>query len=265
MTSAAMPGASLPVSGRFIAAAPPDVAISRISWVVRNSGSLVLALWISPANFISWNMSRALWLAGPSVASPTVIPASRTARSGMVPETSLALQTGQWPIRVPVAASALMSPASSWLQWAAVTSGPRKPIELEPLRRPLAVRLEAVVDLLHALGEVGVDRHPGRVGDLAHQPEHVLAAGIDRMRRQRDLDPPVAGIVILRDLVAEGLQRLPRPVGDRRVDAAVGEAVAERRPERQHLQRLDLGLDAVGVEVLVEGGDARTSPSRSGR
>ena len=78
-----------------IAFAASQVASSNNSPVFRNSTSFVLSLWIMAANFISWNMSNELWLAGPSVARPTVMPASRTARSLSVPELSLALQHGQ--------------------------------------------------------------------------------------------------------------------------------------------------------------------------
>src|SRR5262245_47087257 len=55
--------------------------------------------------------------------------------------------------------------------------------------------------------------------------------------------------------VAEAVKRFPGPVGDRRVESPVGEAIAKRRTQRHFLERFNLRLDAVGVEMLVETGD----------
>ena len=105
---------------------------------------------------------------------------------------------------------------------------------------------------LRSFRQMGVDRYLVRVGDLAHQLVHFCAAGIGSVRREADLQQTFTAVVMPGYKVAEAIQGLPRPVGDRCVDTAIRKAISERRAQRDNFQRLDLGLDCVGVEMLVE-------------
>src|ERR1700722_8284429 len=55
--------------------------------------------------------------------------------------------------------------------------------------------------------------------------------------------------------LAEAVKRFPGPISNRRVESAVGEAIAKCRTQRNFLERFNLRCDAVGVEMLVETGD----------
>src|SRR5580704_363232 len=70
------------------------------------------------------------------------------------------------------------------------------------------------------------------------------------------MDTATARTMMKPHLVAEPVKRIPGPVGDRRVQSTVREAIAKCRTQRYFLERFNLRLDVVRVEMLVEAGDA---------
>jgi len=129
MMSAFMPGRNTPTEpDRPRARAPSRVAI-RSTVVARIAvGSSRETLWSLAAVPISWNMSRLLLLAQPSVPRATVTPAACRAGTGAMPEASFMLLSGLWTAFAPARAIISMSGSSSQTQWKASRLASSRPV-----------------------------------------------------------------------------------------------------------------------------------------
>jgi len=127
----------------------------------------------SAAVRISWNRSRRLLLAAPSVPMPTLIPRASIAATGARPLASLRLDEGQCATEAPWCASVSISAPVRCTACAATRRGESMP-SARSAPAAAACTGEAVLDLCSRLVQVGMDGKVELLGD-GDDPRKVLS------------------------------------------------------------------------------------------
>ena len=252
-TSATAPALRWPSSSSRPRQRAPCRVASSSAWRAVSDGGPCFARATTSAARSSSASSPHSFDAAPSTPSPTGAPAASSAGTGAIPAPSRPLDVGQCATPVPVA------PMRSRLGAVEVDAVGEPDVVAEPaqvvevLQRAHAEALEAERLLVVGLGEVRVQPHAARAGQLGRLA-HQLAGDRER-RRRRERDPhhrARRGVVEAVDRVGAG--------GEDRV--AVLDDVVGRQPA---VARAEVHRAAAGMEAQRRSRARRRSRPRAGR